>query len=67
MSCKQERGMFYFVSLTTESKNISIKKDHLFLKNGNDEKTFSLTRTVEFPRNSTATLRHKTDVDNVHS
>lgn len=67
MPYKQEQGMFCFVSLTTESKNISIKKEYLFLKNGSDEKYSSLTRTVEFPRNSTEMLRHKTDIDNVHS
>lgn len=64
MPYEPEQGMFCFVSLTIESKNISIKKEHLFLKNDNDKK-FPLTRTVEFPRSSTETLRHKTDIDNV--
>lgn len=44
-----------------------MKKERLFLKNGNDGKIFPLTRTVEFPRNSIETLGHKRDIDNTHS
>lgn len=36
MPYEPEQGVFCFVSLTIESKNISIKKEHLFLKNDND-------------------------------
>lgn len=59
MPCEPEQDVSCIVSLTIESKIISIKKKHLLLKNDNDKK-FPLTRSVEFPRNSTETLRHKT-------